>query len=438
MMTVIALSIFIVTLVLVIKQPRGLGIGTAAWLGAGAALLAGVVSVHDIPTVWNIVWDATFTLIALILISLILDAAGFFEWVALHIARLAGGRGGVLFVFVILLGAVMAALFANDGAVLILTPVVIEMLRALRFTPAAMMAFVVAAGFVADTASLPFKISNLVNIIAANYAEIGFNDYAAVMGWVNLVAILASLVVLLWYFRGAIPRTYDLQQLPAPHTAIRDHLVFRAGWWVLLATLIGYFLSQSWHIPTSFITASGALVLFVLAARHHVLRKQASTVIPVWTLVREAPWQVVIFSLGMYLVVYGLRNQGLTNQLGDLLVAISQYGLVASTVGTGFVMAALSAVMNNLPAVLAGSLAIAQADVSPALREAMVYANIIGCDLGPKITPIGSLATLLWLHVLAQRGMTISWGQYFRIGIVLTLPVLLVTLLSLAAVLSLR
>ncbi|MEQ1667828.1 MAG: arsenic transporter [Sulfuriferula sp.] len=438
-MTLTALSIFIITLVLVIKQPRGLGIGTAAWLGAGAALLAGVVSVQDIPTVWHIVWDATFTLIALILISLILDAAGFFEWVALHIARLAGGRGGVLFVLVILLGAAMAALFANDGAVLILTPVVIEMLRVLRFTPAAMMAFVVAAGFVADTASLPFKISNLVNIIAANYAGIGFNDYAAVMGWVNLVAILASLIMLLWYFRAAIPRHYDLQQLPAPHTVIRDHLVFRAGWWVLLATLVGYFLSQSWQIPTSFITAAGALVLLLLAARHHLLRrKQATAVIPVWTLVREAPWQVVIFSLGMYLVVYGLRNQGLTDYLGDLLVAISQYGLIASTVGAGFVMAALSAVMNNLPAVLAGSLAIAQADVSPAVREAMVYANIIGCDLGPKITPIGSLATLLWLHVLAQRGMTISWGQYFRIGIVLTLPVLLATLLSLAAVLSLR
>jgi arsenical pump membrane protein len=435
-MLLIAIVIFIATLALVIKQPSGLGIGTSAWLGAGVALLMGVVSVHDIPVVWNIVWDATFTLISLILISLTLDAAGFFEWSALHIARLARGSGLRLFFFTILLTAIMAALFANDGAVLILTPVVIEMLRVLRLQPVAMMAFVVATGFIADSASLPFKISNLVNIIAANHAGIGFNDYAAVMLWVNLIAVLASMLILWWYFRRDIPQHYDIQALPVPASVICDKLVFRAGWWVLAAVLITYFLSQRWQIPTSLITAAGAVVLLLLAARQHFSAQQGAAVIPVWTLLREAPWQVVIFSLGMYLVVYGLRNQGLTALLGDLLTALSHHGLTVTAVGTGFTMAILSAAMNNLPAVLAGSLAIAQTNVAPALREAMIYANIIGCDLGPKMTPIGSLATLLWLHVLAQRGITISWGQYFRIGVILTMPVLLVVLLSLSWVLA--
>ncbi len=434
---IVALLIFLATLALVIIQPRGLGIGTAAWLGAGAALLLGIVSWHDIPVVWDIVWDATFTLIALILISLILDAAGLFEWAALHVARWAHGSGGRLFVLIVLLGAVIAALFANDGAVLILTPLVIEILRALRFSPKAMLAFIMSAGFIADSASLPFKISNLVNIIAANYAGIGFNDYAIVMVWVNLVSVAVSLLVMYWYFRKDIPSRYEIHELALPQEAIRDPLIFRAGGIVLLVLMIGYLLSQRWQIPTSFITGGGALVLVLLAAREHFMGRQERAVIPIATLIRGAPWQVVIFSLGMYLVVYGLRNQGITGELTRLLTGISHEGLLITTLATGFIMAVLSAIMNNLPAVLAGSLAIAQTHTSPVLHQAMIYGNVIGCDLGPKITPIGSLATLLWLHILEQRDIKIGWLHYFRIGIVLTTPVLLAVLLGLAGVLIL-
>ena len=209
-----AFAIFLVTLVLVIWQPKGLGVGWSASLGAGLALLAGVVSLSDVALVWAIVWNATATFIAVIIISLLLDEAGFFQWAALHVARWAKGDGRRLFVFSVLLGAGVSALFANDGAALILTPIVISILLALRFSAASTLAFVMAAGFIADTASLPLVVSNLVNIVSADYFHLGFSEYAAVMVPVNLVAIASTLLVLYVFFRRDIPRHYSLEQLP--------------------------------------------------------------------------------------------------------------------------------------------------------------------------------------------------------------------------------
>lgn len=222
----IAFAIFLFTLVLVIWQPRGLGIGWSASIGALLALALGSVAPGDIPTVWNIVWNATATFIAVIVISLLLDEAGFFEWAALHVARWAGGDGRRLFAFCVLLGAAVSALFANDGAALILTPIVMSMLLALRFSPAATLAFVMAAGFIADSASLPLVVSNLVNIVSADYFGLGFGEYAAVMLPVNLVSVATSLLVLFLYFRRDLPPVYALEQLKPPRAAIRDRATF--------------------------------------------------------------------------------------------------------------------------------------------------------------------------------------------------------------------
>lgn len=313
-----AIAIFVLTLVLVIWQPRGLGIGWSASLGAVLALVAGVVHVGDIPVVWNIVWNATATFIAVIIISLLLDEAGFFEWAALHVARWGKGSGRALFALIVLLGAAVAALFANDGAALILTPIVMAMLLALGFSPAATLAFVMAAGFIADTASLPLIVSNLVNIVSADFFDIGFNRYAAVMVPVNFVAVAATLAVLMLYFRKSIPARYDAGQLKPPAAAIRDAGTFRAGWVVLVLLLIGFFGLEPLGVPVSAVAAVGAAILLLVAGRGHIISTRK--------VIREAPWQIVIFSLGMYLVVYGLRNAGLTQYLADLLSGIAEQG----------------------------------------------------------------------------------------------------------------
>ncbi|MFP6812503.1 MAG: arsenic transporter [Moraxella sp.] len=426
----IAAIIFLLTLIFVIWQPKGLGIGWTATIGAMLALMTGVIGMGDIPVVWDIVWNATFAFIAIIIISLLLDEAGFFKWVALHVARFAKGNGHWLFAFIVLLGAVVSAFFANDGAALILTPIVIAILTALRFSPATTLAFIMAAGFIADTASLPLVVSNLVNIVSADFFKVPFDRYALVMVPVNLVSVLASLVVLYGFYRKDIPNAYALEWVDEPNSAITDKATFTTGWVVLAALLFGFFVFEPMGVPISVIAGLGALVLLIVA----YMGKKLS-IMPV---VKNAPWQIVIFSLGMYLVVYGLKNAGLTDYLATLLQGLEQQGLLVATVGTGFLSAILSSVMNNMPTVLIQALAINGAHItSPMIKEAMVFANVIGCDLGPKITPIGSLATLLWLHVLATKNIKVSWGYYFKVGMILTIPVLLATLVALAGWLSL-
>ena len=425
----IASLIFLLTITLVIWQPKGLGVGWSAMLGAVLALLSGVVHLSDIPLVWEIIWNATGTFVALIIISLLLDEAGFFEWAALHVARWAKGSGYRLFAFCVLLGAAVAAVFANDGAALILTPIVMSMLLALRFSPAATLAFVMAAGFIADTASLPLVVSNLVNIVSADYFGLGFAEYASVMVPVSLVSVAATLLVLFVYFRRDVPQRYPVEALQQPKAAIRDHATFVVGGWTLLILLVGLFTLEPLGIPVSAVAALCAAILFAVAAKGHKIATRR--------VLRDAPWQIVVFSLGMYLVVYGLKNAGLTDLLAIVLDRLAEQGLWSATLGTGLLSALLSSVMNNMPSVLIGALSIQASDAQGLVREAMIYANIIGCDLGPKITPIGSLATLLWLHVLERKGLRITWGYYFKVGIVLTLPVLLITLSALALRLSL-
>lgn len=416
---ILASSLFIITLIFVIWQPKDLQIGTSAVIGALVALLLGVVSFSDVLIVSNIVWDATLSFIGIIILSMVLDEIGFFEWCALKMAKVSNGNGHKMFVYSILLGAFVSAIFANDGAALILTPILLAKMKILKLNMKSIVAFLLAGGFISDSASLPFIFSNLTNIVTANYFNIGFMEYLSIMIVPYLVSVVASIVFLWLILRKDIPKVVDISLLKEPRTAIKNVKLFYISWVFLLVLLVGYFIGDIYDLPVSVFALGGGLIFLLIATAFKSVKPLH--------IIKEAPWQIVWFSIGLYIVVYGLKNAGLTDYLEVVLQNIASQGDVFAIVATGFLSAFLSAIMNNMPTIMIMDIALENIP-----NTALVYANIIGSNLGPKMTPFGSLATLLWLHVLAKKGINISFLQYSKFGFIITPPVLLIVLLALA------
>ncbi|MBD3797397.1 MAG: arsenic transporter [Campylobacterales bacterium] len=414
----LASSIFLITLLFVIWQPKNLQIGTTAIIGAIISLLLGTVNFDDVLIVTDIVWDATLAFIGIIILSMVLDEIGFFEWCAIKMAKLSHGNGHLMFVYALLLGSFVSALFANDGAALILTPILLAKMRILQLNPKTILAFLLAGGFISDSASLPFVFSNLTNIVTANYFGIGFLEYLTNMFIPYIVSTLISILVLWLLLRNDIPKSVDITLLKHPDNVLKNKTLFKFSWFFLALLLSGYFIGDKFNLPVSVFALGGGLLFLSIAS----YTKSAKA----WLTIKTAPWQVVWFSIGLYIVVYGLKNAGLTDYLTIVLKDLVSRGDAYAVIGTGFISAILSAFMNNMPTVMVMDIALA--DIP---NQTLAYANIIGCNLGPKMTPFGSLATLLWLHVLSQKGVKIGFWQYSKFGLLVTPPILLIVLLTL-------
>jgi arsenical pump membrane protein len=414
-------------MLLVVWQPRGLPVFIPALAGALAAWALGIVGVRDLGTVAGLTWNASLALVGLMLLSATLESNGAFRAAAHRIARAARGDGRRLFVGLSLLTALAATLLANDGAILILTPIVAELAAALALTEAQSIAYLFAVGFSCDALSTLLPTSNLTNIHM--YDAFGMNAVAffVYMLLPTLALLVTSTAVLGAELRRVLPPRYDVTALGPPPPFSRRSRV--ATWAALAILMAGYTVATFVRLPLGIVVLAVSAGLLAYEAR-------AGTVAPL-PLLRRQPWGILVFASSLFVVVYGLGQAGAAHALAGLLDP-SGRGLWMALAIVVVVVSLGCAAVNNLPVLLLTLLALrlltASAGVLPAtLPATLPYGAILGANVGSKLTPMGSLATLLWLHMLAARGLRVGWGRYLRMAALPTAAALAAAWAALAA-----
>lgn len=429
-MSYLAVTILAAVVLVSLVQPRIVGIPLrpqwAALAGALAMMAVGLVSLSEASVSLRFMFKPLSTLVSLMVMTLIAERVGLFVAFTRWLARAAKGDARRLFTYLFFGGTLVGALFTNDAAVLILTPLVVTMVAEIsteKWSPRAPVPYFFAVLYVANLVGL-LVISNPINIVVAESFDISFLEYAKWMVLPALASILCTFVALRFYFRHDLPSEFVISDAEPPSNT--DEGFRRLTMVVIGVTLLGFFTQGLTHLPLHAIAATGALILALAYSRSEGadLRLIASGI----------AWDVLLFVSAIFIVALGVRNAGLTAHLGEFLRGLHEQSMSMGLATTSGTAAGLSALMNNHPVAYTMSLAIQDMGIDPSASKIHVFAALIGGDLGPKMLPIGSLAALLWFRLLHDRGVQVSYREYIKLGI----PVTIIALVAALAVLRLE
>lgn len=419
----LSLLVFVATILCIFLKPFKKSEWVYASVFAVIALFLNLFSINDIGYVFSNVWNAALSLISIMIISLVLDNVGFFKWAALTMVLTAEGSKIKLFFNIIILGSLISIFFNNDGSILILTPIIYEAMKGIGFSYKETIPFLFACGYIADTASVPLVVSNLANIVAADTLSISFSYYFSKMLIPGLVIIVLVTITMFLNYRKTLIGEYSTLKVINPDDSVKDWKMFNLGVLVLFLVVIGYFIGSFYNIPVSIISSIGAIILLLSGVSRKVIK--------ISNILKGTPWSILIFVTSMYLIVYSLYNNGLNIIMSDIINFLSHKSLLLVSLIYGIISSIAACFMNNLPSVMVGAMAINDASISDLVREIITFANVIGSDVGSKITPIGSLATIMWLGILSQRGIKISFKEYTITSLKIILIPLIVGLITL-------
>ena len=379
-------------------------------VGAAVLLLLGLISPADAFLTLIRDWNTFLFFLGMMGLSALAEAAGLFDWLAVQAARLAGQSAARLFLNIFLLGTLISMILSNDATALILTPIVYLLVTKLRLP---VLPYLFAGTFIADTASFLLPISNPINIIVLSRFPLDLWTFLRLLLLPSLVVIAINIGVFFLLYRQQLKGSFDINRLPSAEASVKHKAYFKYTCTVLALVTIAYVIASALQFHLSFVAMVGAILLLIgaLSWRQITLRETA----------KRISWSIFGFIAGMFIVVRAIEDTGLTTIFGKWLLNLSggtnfgavMVGTAGSALGTNLI--------NNVPMAVVMNSALGSIEHAPtAIRHGFIAATIFGCDLGPNLTTVGSLATVLWLLMLRQRNVDVSGLDYFKIGLIVT------------------
>ncbi|RUL56869.1 MULTISPECIES: arsenic transporter [Lysinibacillus] len=435
-LALITILTFLVTLGFILWRPRNVNEAIPATIGALIIILCGTVTVSNLIEITQTISDAAITIISTIVMAIVLESFGFFNWVAEKLAEAAKGSGIRLFWYVNLLCFLMTLLFNNDGSILITTPILIMLLNNMGLKNHQKIPYLLSGGLIATASSAPIGVSNIVNLIALKIVDMSLYSQAAMMFVPSTLGLLLLVGLLFVYFKKSLPKTVPMKvtgmSLSSYHPIKQNSLqktkknrdkFMRNVLLFVIVVRASLFLASYLSIPLSVMAVLGSLVL--LCWRWAYLK------IPPTDMIKKIPWYIIVFAFSMYVLIFGLTNIGLTEWLIATMSPMVKGSLLNTSVLMGVLLSILSNIFNNHPALMVGTITLTNMGLDPLSLKVAYLANVIGSDIGALLLPMGTLATLMWMHILKKGKIKFSWWQYIKVTLVVIPPTVLFTLVIL-------
>ena len=409
--------LFLVVVAATITRPRGVPEWASALGGAAVVVALGFVGPTDAAKAVAADWNVLAFFVGMTGLAAVAERSGFFERAAALATELAHGSGRRLLVAVIGLGVVISAFLSNDATALILTPVVYGLVVSLGIDA---LPYVLACTFMADAASLILPVSNPVNLLVLDGLGLSLPRYLASVEPAALAAAALTAMALVWLFRRDVPR-----RLPVRVVAQAGPRTPRV-WAGLASVAVAFVVGGLLGAPLGIVACGGFMLLLALEAS--ALGRVHSRPL------EGVSWPILGYVAGMVVMVAALERLGVVSRvIGSVLGWVGGSPPLAG-VASSLLAAAGSNLVNNVPMTLVMISGIQGAHLAGPAREAAAYGAIIGADLGPNLTTVGSLATVLWLLILRERGLEVRPSDYLRVGLLATPPILVVSTLLMVLV----